>query len=166
MAESEKTVHIDEESTENERQIISFRLGDEIFGLDINSVRRIAQLEPSTIVPRAPDFITGIMNLGGSIITLVNLSKILKIPGDEKFDQVIILKNESMDIGILTGFITDVIAINEDSQEGELINIDNRESDNSFVSGVFKAGDKIVNILYTNKIFDFVDDSISVSRLK
>jgi len=166
MAEIEQTIYSDEESTVIERQIITFKLGDEVFGLDINSVRRIAQLEPSTIVPRAPDFITGIMNLGGSIITLVNLSKILKIPGEESFDQVIILKNETMQIGILTGLITDVIAIDENSQEEGLIGIDRQETDISFVSGVFKIGDKIVNILYSNKIFDFVDDSISVSRVK
>ncbi len=166
MAESEKNSYTDKESTASERQIITFKLGDEVFGLDIKSVRRIAQLEPSSIVPRAPDFITGIMNLGGSIITLINLSKILKIPGEESFEQVIILKNETMQIGILTGFITDVIAIDEDSKEEGLIGIDSQESDISFVSGVFKVGEKIVNILYSNKIFDFVDDSISVSRAK
>lgn len=160
----ENRVSANEEAAVNERQIIAFKLGDEIFGLDISDIERITQLEPITIVPRAPDFIYGIMNLGGSIITLVNLAKILKIPEEKDIDQVIILENETMNLGILTGFVTDVITIDEASPDEGLVRIDSKES--NFVSGVFKAENKIVNVLYTGKLFDFIDSSISVSRMK
>ena len=51
MAEVEKTTDIDKEPSTAERQIIAFKLGDEIFGLDITNIERIAQLESFTLVP-------------------------------------------------------------------------------------------------------------------
>ncbi|GEM_PF-1000781 len=164
MAEVEKTDITDRKPFETERQIIAFKLGGEVFGLDISNIERIAQLEPVTLVPRAPDFISGIMNLGGSIITLVNLSKILKIPEEEEVDQIIILDNETMNIGVLAGLVTDVITVDEDSPDEGLIRIDSQES--SFVSGVFKATDKIVNVLNVAKLFDFIESSFAGSRIK
>lgn len=164
MAEVEKTGIIDRKPFTTERQIIAFKLGGEIFGLDISNIERIAQLEPVTLVPKAPDFISGIMNLGGSIITLVNLSKILNIPEEEDVDQIIILENETMNIGVLAGLVTDVITVDEDSPDEGLIRIDSQDS--SFVSGVFKAKDKIINVLNVGKLFDFIESSFAGSRIK
>lgn len=164
MAEVEKSVITDKETSTAERQIIAFKLGGETFGLDISNIERIAQHEPATIVPRAPDFISGIMNLGGSIITLVNLSKILNIPEEKDVEQIIILDNETMNIGILAGLVTDVITVDEKSPDEGLIRIESQES--NFVSGVFKAGDKIVNVLNINKLFNFIESSFAGSRIK
>jgi purine-binding chemotaxis protein CheW len=164
VEEVENNISADEEAAVEEKQIITFKLGDEIFGLDITDVERITQLEPITIVPRAPEFISGIMNLAGSIITLVDLSKILGIPEEKDIDQVIILENEMMNLGILTGFITDVITVDEASPDEGLVRIDTKES--NFISGVFKSKGKIVNVLNTDKLFDYIDSSISVLRVK
>ncbi|MBN1573575.1 MAG: chemotaxis protein CheW [Deltaproteobacteria bacterium] len=164
MAEVKKSVISDRGASSTERQIIAFKLGGEIFGIDISNIERIAQFQPVTLVPRAPDFISGIMNLGGSIITLVNLSKILNIPEEEDVEQIIILENETMNIGILAGLVTDVITVDEDSPDEGLIRIESKES--SFVSGVFKATDKIVNVLNIKKIFNFIESSFAGSRIK
>jgi purine-binding chemotaxis protein CheW len=164
MAEVEKTVISDRGASAAERQIIAFKLGEEIFGLDISNIERIAEFQPVTLVPKAPDFISGIMNLGGSIITLVDLSRILNVPEEKDVEQIIILDNETMNIGILAGLVTDVITVDEESPDEGLIRIESKES--SFVSGVFKARDKIVNVLNIEKLFDFIDSSFAGSRIK
>ena len=140
-------------------QIISFELAKEVFGLNIGNVERIAYLESITHVPRAPSFIVGIMNMAGRIITLVDLSGILELEGRGDFEQVIILENETINIGLLTGFVTDVINVDEELKAEHVIMLDVK--DKGFVSAVIRAGDKIINLLDVDKLIDFVGNSFS-----
>lgn len=140
-------------------QIISFELAKEVFGLNIGNVERIAYLESITHVPRAPSFIVGIMNMAGRIITLVDLSKILELEGRGNFEQVIILEKETINIGLLTGFVTDVITIDEKSKTDSVIMLDAK--DKGFISSVINTGDKIINLLDVDKLVDFIGNSFS-----
>ena len=142
-----------------EEQIISFELAKEVFGLNIGNVERIAHLKSITYVPRAPSFIVGIMNMAGRIITLVDLSKILELEGRGDFEQVIILESENMSIGLLTGLVTDVITIDEESKTDSVIMLDVK--DKGFVSAVINTGDIIVNLLDVDKLVDFISKSFS-----
>ncbi len=142
-----------------EEQIISFELAKEVFGLNIGNVERIAYLESIIHVPRAPSFIVGIMNMAGRIITLVDLSKILELEERGNFEQVIILEREAINIGLLTGLVTDVITIDEESKTDSVIMLDAK--DKGFVSAVINTGDIIVNLLDVDKLFDFISKSFS-----
>ena len=148
-----------EEKGPSGEQIISFELAKEVFGLNIGNVERIAYLESITHVPRAPSFIIGIMNMAGRIITLLDLSKILELEGRGDFEQVIILENENMNIGLLTGLVTDVITIDEKSKTDSVIMLDFK--DKGFISAVINTGDIIINLLDVDKLVDFIGNSFS-----
>lgn len=148
-----------------ERQIIAFTLSHEAFGIDIVQVQRIAPAQTITRVPRAPVFISGIMNLAGRIITLIDLAQILQLEkDDEAGQQIIILNREDMNIGIITGQVTDVIMTDDESLNKEIVRIGAQEG--NFVSAILNMGDRIINILNIEKLFDFMRKSFIDSRGK
>jgi len=55
------------------RQYITFRLGDELFALDVARVREVLELTPITRVPTAPDYMLGVVNVRGKAIPVVDL---------------------------------------------------------------------------------------------
>ncbi len=60
-------------------QLIGFVLGKTTFGVDILSVKEIIREVPVTLVPNAPDFIDGVINLRGTIIPIIDLRKRLDL---------------------------------------------------------------------------------------
>ena len=99
------------------------------------------------------------MNIAGRIITLLDLSKILELEGRGDFEQVIILENENMNIGLLTGLVTNVITIDEKSKTDSVIMLDFK--DKGFISAVINTGDIIINLLDVDKLVDFIGNSFS-----
>ncbi len=148
-----------------ERQIIAFTLSHEAFGIDIARVERIAPRETITRVPRTPAFISGIMNQAGRIITLIDLTQILLLKREEEVgQQIIILNHEDMNIGFITGQVTDVITTDEESLNKEIVRISSQEG--NFVSAILNLGDRIINILDIEKLIDYVKKSFVDSRGK
>jgi purine-binding chemotaxis protein CheW len=62
-------------------EVLEFTLGNEHYALDITPVREIVEMTPITIIPRAPAHITGVINLRGEIVNILNLNSFLKLPG-------------------------------------------------------------------------------------
>ena len=63
--------------------LVCFRIGKETFGVDIFSVREIVRVQEITKVPGAPDFVLGVINLRGRIISVVDLGRQLGQPPTE-----------------------------------------------------------------------------------
>ncbi len=61
-------------------QYLTFEVADEEYAIDILRVREILVYAPLTSVPRAPEFIAGVMNLRGSVVPVVDLRKKLGLP--------------------------------------------------------------------------------------
>ena len=56
-------------------QIVSFKVGDEEFGLDILRVQEIIRVQDLTRVPNSPDFVDGVINLRGKVVPIIALRK-------------------------------------------------------------------------------------------
>jgi len=142
-------------------QIILFLVGGETYAIDIRKVQRIADLQPITRVPRSPDFVRGIMNLAGSIITMIDVDRVLGLQDRTEIDQVILLEHQIMNLGLVTGQITNVLSVDEDFLTGDMILRDESKGE-SFVSSVFSEGDKIINLLNVDKLVHYVETSFNV----
>lgn len=68
-----------QQKTEETVKLIVFSLGEELYGFEAEYVREVVKAGKITFVPYAPDFIEGVINLRGSIISVVDLAKILNI---------------------------------------------------------------------------------------
>ena len=90
-------------------QMVSFKLEGELFGVDILMVQEIIKQMPITVIPDAPDFIAGVINLRGRIIPIIDLRKRLNLKADHKVpaqDAWTLILNAA---GRVTGFIVDQV---------------------------------------------------------
>ncbi|MEI6713746.1 MAG: chemotaxis protein CheW [Verrucomicrobiota bacterium] len=62
------------------RQICTFLLNGQLFGLDVDCVLEVIRSQPLTIVPLAPDAVCGLINLRGQIVTAIDLRRRLELP--------------------------------------------------------------------------------------
>ena len=56
-------------------QLVTFQLGDELYGVDIMDVKEIVKVQSVRPIPNAPYYVEGIINLRGEIIPIINLHK-------------------------------------------------------------------------------------------
>ncbi len=66
-----------------ERQLVVFDLATEAYGVDINTVREIIRMQEITAVPRAPDFVEGVINIRGKITPVIDLRKRVRVESQE-----------------------------------------------------------------------------------
>lgn len=89
------------------KQYGTFRLDGQIFGMDLLRMREIIRITEITRVPRAEEFVEGVINLRGSVIPIVNLRRRFSM-SDRAFDKETRIINIEID-GLIIGFIVDAI---------------------------------------------------------
>ena len=118
-------------------QIVVFKLGEEHFAVDTERVQGINDMMVVTKVPKAPSYIKGLINLRGSIKSLVDINLLLNLKSDNVQENIIILKVQDEEIGISVDEDEEVLVVEvKDIQKVEanaisqyikgIINIDGR----------------------------------------
>jgi len=92
-------------------QASCFYLGEALCGIDINLIQEINKQINYTAVPHAPDYVLGIMNLRGRIVTIIDFGKKLGLGSTKVTDstRIIIVNSQEEQIGLMVDKITDVI---------------------------------------------------------
>ena len=121
-----------------DRRLCTFHVGTLLIGVDVDRVQEVRQAEIVTPVPLAPDSVTGIINLRGQIVTVIDARQRLGLPtGDEQADRVYaVIRNDGEAIGFAVDRAGDVIEVDESSFEDVPDTV--RSTIRSFVSGVYK----------------------------
>ncbi len=104
---------------ENIRQFVEFKLGDEDYGIDILQVKTIERMMPITRVPKAPQFVEGVINLRGEIVPVIDLKKRFDLPLSETTDstRIIIVSIDDITVGMIVDSATEVIQLSQDDIE-------------------------------------------------
>ncbi|NLU09623.1 MAG: chemotaxis protein CheW [Tepidanaerobacter acetatoxydans] len=104
---------------ENIRQFVEFKLGDEDYGIDILQVKTIERMMPITRVPKAPQFVEGVINLRGEIVPVIDLKKRFDLPLSEITDstRIIIVSIDDITVGMIVDSATEVIQLSQDDIE-------------------------------------------------
>ena len=100
----------------DDREFLSFVLGDEHYALDITTVKEIRGYEQVTKIANAPDFIKGVMNLRGDIVPVVDLRIKFNV-GEATYNEftiVIMLNVDERIVGIVVDGVSDVIRLSEE----------------------------------------------------
>jgi purine-binding chemotaxis protein CheW len=121
--------------------IVEFELGGERYALDIQLVREIVEMMQITPIPRAPPFISGVINLRGEITNIMNLNTLLGLANQQIRDnqKIIVLVPEAAggsNVGIIVDDVSSVMQVPEDDIDhiGEGFASDF----SSFVKGIIK----------------------------
>jgi purine-binding chemotaxis protein CheW len=95
------------------REYLTFRLGQEEYGIDILKVQEIRGYEAPTRIAHAPDFLKGVVNLRGTIVPIVDMRlKFNCARADyDSFTVVIILNLRSRIVGIVVDSVSDVLQL-------------------------------------------------------
>lgn len=122
-------------------QIVVFTLEDKEYAINSTAVEEIIKKMDSTVVPKSPAWIEGLINLRGNVVPLVNLSKLLHREDNQCYTNIVIIKNQDGKIGILVNEIKEVRKINdEDIEKGSI------ESGNGIV-GIIQLDGRLVNYI-------------------
>ncbi|OEJ14409.1 chemotaxis protein CheW [Brachyspira hampsonii] len=143
---------------EDSTNLVTFRLGSGEYAIDIMQAKEIIKMEKITLIPNAPDFVEGVINLRGNIIPIIDLKKRFNLEETEgdKNTGIIIVKIEDVDMGIIIDSISKVVSIsNSDIQPPPpmLSGIGQK-----YIKGVGKLEDKLLVVLDLEKLFATDDD--------
>jgi len=97
-------------------ELLSVRIGDQDFALDIMAVREIRGWIASTPLPHAPSFIKGMINLRGVVLAIVDLAERLGLPtrDPDSSSVVVVVEARGRIIGLVVDAVSDIIAVNDD----------------------------------------------------
>ena len=157
--EKEDIEHVDIE--EETTTLVTFRLGNGEYAIDIMQAKEIIKMEKITLIPNAPYFVEGVINLRGNIIPIIDLKKRFNLEKSEgnKNTGIIIVKIEDVDMGIIIDSISKVVSmVNSDIQPppSMLQGIGQR-----YIKGVGKMEDKLLVVLDLDKLFTNEEDDSS-----
>src|SRR3954471_17374572 len=133
-------------------QLVGFRIGNETFGVPINLVREIVRVPDITAVPDAPDYIEGVINLRGKIISVVDLRKRFgerEITRTKK-NRILVTELDKKRIGLIVDSASEVLKVPRTEvdappnvfEEGEL----------NYVTGVGKLNGRLIILIELGKI--------------
>lgn len=100
----------------DEIKAIVFRLGEEIYGVDVKQVQTIERMVPLTRVPRTPAFVKGVMNLRGQVMPVIDLRERFGLPKKEYTEEarIITVKVGEIEVGLIVDAANDIIDLSED----------------------------------------------------
>ena len=98
------------------RELISFRVGDQEYCVDIMAVREIRGWSPATVLPQSPGFMRGVINLRGAVLPIMDLACRLGMPVSEPTVRsvFIVVKAGDRTVGLLVDAVSDILSINDD----------------------------------------------------
>lgn len=128
-----------------------FRVGSTAYGCDIETVREIIPWRKATRLPGAPSFVLGLVNVRGTIVTVLDLGQRLE-PGREPIrdGSIVMAEYGSRTVGIAVEEVMDVRVLRE--EEGGVP----REQADAVVRGVGHADDTVVVLLDVHTLIKHV----------
>lgn len=133
-------------------QLVTFRLGNEEFSLDILRVQEIIRHMELTRVPRTPDFVDGVINLRGRVIPVLDLRKRFGLPSDERTNEtrIIVVDVDNKTVGLKVDAVSEVLRLPADTVEPAPAIVTGAESD--YIKGVGKLDGRLLILLDVEKI--------------
>lgn len=146
-----------------ELQLVTFKLGDENFGLDIMNVQEIIRTPRITRVPRSPVYIDGITNLRGHILPVIDIRTKFGMPKTEldASTRVIVVDVNGKQLGLNVDAVSEVLRIDGNAIEPAPSSLDQDGGRSQAVTGVVKVnqGHKLVMLLDLSHLCSIDSDS-------
>jgi len=135
-------------------RVVSFSLGGQYYCIDIKQAKEAVRLSRITKVPNTPEFIAGVMNLRGEIITLIDLRYFFGITGLKRAEgaKLIVTDAGGSSVGILVDTIEETLNVDCDLIEPPLVTL--RGDLAVYTKGEIQLDGKILVLLDMEKILD------------
>ncbi len=133
-------------------QWVTFQLEDETYGINVMQVREVLRYSEIAPVPGAPDYVLGIINLRGNVVTVIDTrSRFGLMPGDiSENTRIVIIEAEKQVIGILVDSVAEVVYLR--SSEIDSTPSVGTEESAKFIQGVCNRDGNLLILVDLNKL--------------
>jgi len=129
-------------------QVVSFRLANEEYGLNIMNVQEIILFGEITQIPEVPSYIRGLINLRGKVIPIVDLRRRFGLeasPPSEQTRIVVVNGGSGITFGVVVDAVTEVLRVEPDQVEPPPAGL--AGLDRSYIHGLLKQEERIMILL-------------------
>ncbi|MEL7105267.1 MAG: chemotaxis protein CheW [Pseudomonadota bacterium] len=140
------TNHTDK-ADQNDIELLSFRIGDHEYSVNIMSVREIRGWTRATSLPHAPQYVHGVINLRGTVLPVVDLARRLGLDTDAPSERsvIIVIDYEGRTVGVRVDAVSDILSVATNTMQPppEMLS----DGSDKFVQGLIVIEDRMVRVL-------------------
>jgi purine-binding chemotaxis protein CheW len=138
-----------------ELHIVGFQVGRETYGVPITSLHEIVRVPEITAVPDAPDYMEGVINLRGKIVSVIDLRKRFgeKTIAPHRRNRILVVEHNGRLSGLIVDSATEVLKIPAADVEAAPAGFE--QGNLNCVSGLGKYGGRLIVLLETAKLLEF-----------
>jgi purine-binding chemotaxis protein CheW len=135
----------------NSNQVLSFRLGEETYGVDILAVKEIRGWAPVTRIPQSSEHVLGVLNLRGAIVPIMDLRRLFSLASADFTPVTVVIvmsiatPNGHRECGIVVDAVSDVVDIPPDSIRPTPAL--SGQATNDFIAGLAHVEDRMLILL-------------------
>ena len=137
------------------RELITFLIGREEFSVDIMSVREIRGWTQATLLPNAPSYVRGVINLRGSVLSIIDLAARLGFPPADPSARhvIIVVQIGSQVAGLLVDAVTGILTVKPES----ILPTPDVASDlaRSFIKGMMAIDNRMISLIGLDHVLPF-----------
>ena len=152
MSDKELTNSKDDDRHEPkmDNQLCGFKIGNGFYAISVLDVQEVIKPQMFTSVPSAPEYIRGLINLRGQIVTAISIRSLFGLPDDHRDDymNIIVRSGESL-YSLIVDEILDVIDVEESTFEKTPETLEDKIR--QFIAGVYKLDTHLLMLLDLNK---------------
>ncbi len=137
---------------EQELRWVTFRLENEKYGINVMQVQEVLRVSEIAPVPGAPDYVLGIINLRGNVVTVIDTRKRFGLEPKEMDDstRIVIIESDDQVVGILVDSVAEVVDLRVSEMEAAP-NVGTEESA-KFIQGVASHDDELLILVDLNRL--------------
>lgn len=134
------------------QQWVTFKLGGETYAINVMQVQEVLRVTEIAPVPGAPDFVLGIINLRGNVVTVMDARKRIHLESREVDDdsRIVIIEAGNQVVGVLVDCVAEVLEV-EDSEIEPAPNVGNDES-SKYIQGVVNRDQALIILMDLDKL--------------
>ena len=126
---------------------LTFQIGAETFGIQIRYVTEIVSMRPLMVMPEMPEYIKGIINLRGKIISVMDMRLRFGIPWKEYNDRtcIIVVEMDGISVGLIIDAVSEVVSINDDQVEKRPVM--SAKTGCEYISNLGRKGNQVILLI-------------------
>jgi purine-binding chemotaxis protein CheW len=142
-----------------EERLVVFELNGEAYGIDVTCVQSIISMQPIHVVPGAPAFIEGIINLRGAVIPVVDLRTRFNMPfpAQDHKSVIVIVELSHLRLGLIVDKVTDVTKMAREEIEPPSPLLTSLET--AYLRGIGKVKERLVILLDLGRVFSLEEQT-------
>lgn len=138
-------------------QLVSFRLAQEEYGIEITKVQEIILMGEITRVPQTPPYIKGLINLRSTVIPIVDLRLRFGLPPQDPTDdtRIMVVNVGGKTIGIIVDAVSEVLRVSQDQIAPPPATVSGLGRD--YLTGLVKLENRLLILLHIERLFSEED---------